>query len=365
MRREKRYKQPGERSKRGGSRAGSCFGFFLLLIIATGIWGLVVVNQKGTENRQVRIDIPEGGTVGSVLPELQEKGVVSRPVAFHIFMSIRGLSGRLKPGIYRLSQDLSIRELANTLISGPSKTEGSVTLIEGWTNVQIADELTRFFLEEGKGARENKDKDTLKRELLAEMSNLNAHRNEFAFLREVPPGRTLEGYLFPDTYAFFYTATPKDVVRKLLLGFDARVTIELRTEARLERGSLFDAVRFASIVQQEAGMDDFASVAGVFANRLKNGQKLESDATVNYVTNKKSLRPTIEDTRVDSPYNTYTNKGLPFGPIGNPSLAALTAAIHPAQHTYLFFLTESENGKAIFGKTFAEHQENVKTYLRK
>jgi UPF0755 protein len=154
------------------------------------------------------------------------------------------------------------------------------------------------------------------------------------------------------------------VVKKFLDNFDKRLTPVLREQISRQGKSIYEVIILASIVQQEAiGEEDMPLVAGVFANRLRIGMALESDATINYVTNKKDRQPLYEDLKVKSPYNTYLNRGLPPGPIANPGIEAIKAAINPAATDYLFFLHPLD-GPTVFSKTLDEHNRNKAKYLK-
>jgi len=127
--------------------------------------------------------------------------------------------------------------------------------------------------------------------------------------------------------------------------------------------NLFETVILASIIEREALYDeDRAMIADIFLKRLDDNIGLQSDATINYITGKKTTRPTFNDLQVDSPYNTYKYRGLPPGPICNPGLASLKAAVYPQVNDYYYFLTDRD-GRAHFGRTYAEHQQNIARYL--
>jgi UPF0755 protein len=169
--------------------------------------------------------------------------------------------------------------------------------------------------------------------------------------------------LFPDTYRIFSDAQAEDIIKKLLDNFDRKVTAQMRFDAPKDNSSFYDALILASIVEREALYDDDRRViAAIFLNRLKQGIGLQSDATINYVTGKKSPRPTYADLQVNSPYNTYKYRGLPPGPICNPGLTSINAVIYSQPNQYYYFLTDSE-GRAHFGRTYAEHQQNIIKYL--
>ncbi len=198
-----------------------------------------------------------------------------------------------------------------------------------------------------------------------------------------PNNTTLEGYLFPDTYRFTKDSTPEQVIQKMLDNFtkrlssigvtvsDGKFIIPGYDKLRVVGGdnqsgmSLYDVLTLASIIELESGdssnmslAEERGLIAGVFYNRMLIGQALESDATVNFVTGKSDPGASIKDTQINSPYNTYRYAGLPPGPIGNPSLGSIQAALNPTQSDYYYFLHKQPSGQVVFSKTFAEHVRN-------
>ncbi|MEK7085005.1 MAG: endolytic transglycosylase MltG, partial [Patescibacteria group bacterium] len=174
---------------------------------------------------------------------------------------------------------------------------------------------------------------------------------------------SLEGYLFPDTYFFLKSDTPEDVVIKMLSNLERRITPELREEIARQGKSTHDALTVASLLEEEAREDeDRRIIAGILWKRIEKGMPLQVDAALTYVTGKASLSLSNGDLRQDSPYNTYKQKGLPLGPISNPGLAAIDAALHPAETEYLFYLSD-RTGILYSAKTHEGHVANKRKYL--
>lgn len=244
------------------------------------------------------------------------------------------------------------RKAAQIKIQQELNRERKMTIIEGWRLKDVAAYLEREGIVE-----ENK---------FLEAAKIGNWRDQYAFLKD-PKIKSLEGFLYPDTYNIFTDATADDIIKKLLDEFDDKLTDKMRADLKASNHSLLDAVILASILEREisnkpAFDSDREIVADIFWKRLSIGMGLQSDATVNYVTGKTSTRPTLKDLEIDSPYNTYKYRGLPPGPINNPSLASLMAVIYPAKNDYYYFLTD-ETGKAYFGKTYEEHLSNIRKYL--
>ena len=181
----------------------------------------------------------------------------------------------------------------------------------------------------------------------------------------MPIGVDLEGYLFPDTYRIYNDASADDILEKMLDNFDTKLSRELRDEIASQGKSIHDIVTMASIIEKEVAVkDDMAIVSGILYKRMEIGMRLEVDSSVNYVSGKSDPSVTYVDLQIDSPYNTYKYDGLPPGPICNPGLQAIQAAVYPGTSSYLFYLNRQDTGETIFSKNFDEHIRNKNKYLK-
>lgn len=241
-----------------------------------------------------------------------------------------------------------------------------ITLLEGWTNEQIADYLTQ------KGI-------TSKKEFLTAASNISL--TDFPILKEKPKNSDLQGFLYPDTY-FIPKNAPNGlnlsdiVIKKSLENFTSKINEPMVAKAKTNGLTFYQTLILASIIEKETGRQtatqtqkdalqtERRTIAGIFYNRLKLGMPLQSDATVNYITKKNLPRPTQADLEVDSPYNTYKYKNLPPEPISNPSLSSIQAALNPVKTDYLYYLHDQITGRAVYAKTYEEHLANKQKYLK-
>ena len=307
----------------------------------------------GTDPTPVKFEIRSGETAAQVADRLQREGLIKDATSFRILLRVQGVDTKLEAGSYELRRTMTPRQIAEALQRGRPASV-TVTIPEGWRTEEIASLLA------GQGLVDQ-----------AEFMRLAQTGEGFAqpFLPPRDPnGRVnLEGYLFPDTYTFATnSANARVVLNRLLDTFGTRVDDALRTSATASRlDNLHAAVTLASIVEREARVpDERPLIAGVYANRLGQGMKLDADPTVQYGMGFDRERATwwrpltVEDYRFASPYNTYLNLGLPPGPICNPGLAAIRAAINPTQTDYLFFVARKD-GTHIFARTFEEHVRNV------
>lgn len=231
--------------------------------------------------------------------------------------------------------------------------ETTITIIEGWNDSEIGEYLEKQGL-------------FTKSEFLKALDNFDT--SKFPLIKR-PAKASLEGYLFPDTYRVSKTSTPEEIISKMLANFSNRLeSIDVSDPEKKYNGlSLYEIITLASIIEKESGGQGTTSgnlslqeernlVASVFYNRLEIGQALESDATINYVTGKDTPAASASDLEVNSAYNTYKYPGLPPGPICNPSLGSLKAAISPAESDFLYFLHKQPSGEVDFSKTFDEHR---------
>jgi UPF0755 protein len=187
------------------------------------------------------------------------------------------------------------------------------------------------------------------------------YSSEFDFLQDKPENESIEGYLFPDTYQIAKGESCEEMLNTMLSNFDKKLTLNLRTEIKNQRKSIFDVVIMASLIEKEVRtFDDKKIVSGILWKRMAVGMPLQLDATINYITGKSDPSATIKDTKIDSPYNTYKYKGLPKGPISNPGINSIIAAIYPSQTDYWYYLAD---GRTIFSKTLEEHNAAAKMYL--
>ena len=271
--------------------------------------------------------------------ELVRLGIIDSSIGWDYYVALFNGEGNFpKPGVYRIPAHASYRTIVRMLVLGPPRNEVKITVPEGWTIDQINASLTSYNASIPKIVPD-------------------ALRSEYPFLASLPKDASLEGYLFPETYFVYADQLPQSLIVKQLDEFATRAP-GIEAEAAKQGRTLRDVVILASIIEKEVSKpEDRAIVASIFLNRLKDGMALQSDATVNYITHAGRARPTLDDLKADSPYNTYAYKGLPPGPISNPGDSALLAALHPAQTDYRYFLTD-DAGKTYFARTFAEHQQN-------
>lgn len=293
----------------------------------------------GGEPREgtVVFTIPSGASFGDVTDTLSARGLVGAPGVFAVYARLRGDDRQIKAGRYQVPADASWGDLLETLATGRVATE-PITIPEGFRLPQMAPRIADL-----SGVAEDS--------VMALLEDSSAHEVYGV------PGPGLEGYLFPDTYRFAPGVPPSRVLEVMIQRYRSMWTRERR--ARLDSLGMTERelVTLASIIQAEARrVDEMPRIASVYHNRLDRGWLLQADPTVLYALGgpRERLLYAAIDSVQDDPYNTYTQPGLPPGPIGAPGEAALEAALHPADEDFLFFVARPD-GTHVFTRTLAEH----------
>lgn len=257
------------------------------------------------------------------------------------------------------------------------REEMEIRLLEGWSIKDMANYFEKINL----FTKEEFIESTFLKSFIIEEEVLNEDGEKnivsinllerFEFLKDLKPESSLQGYLYPDTYRIFVDSKPRDVIIRMLENFDKKLSAEMRENIKKQSKTIHEIVTLASIIEKEAPIDyqksdnyDAKMIAGVFYNRLNNNQALESCATLAFILGVNKEQYSLEDTRVESPYNTYLHRGLPPGPITNPGNLAILAAIEPIDNNYFFFLTPSKTRDIIYSRTYQEHLNNKYKYIR-
>ena len=328
---------------------------FLILFALLVVGFIRMVDTPGPGRETATFSIREGESVTVIAEHLTSAKLIRSPFIFKAQVYFEGARSSFLAGDFTLPPGASIRTIITTLTTAAATEEVTIRVAESATAKEIAAQLEKA------GVISATD---FLQAVSTTDSRTVAPSRSYDFLRDKPSDATLEGYLFPDTYRFYTKATAAHVVQKFLDTFETKVSATILTDIRSQGRTVFDVVTLASVVDQEVRTDvDRRIAAGIFLERMRLGIALQSDATVNYVTGKQALQPTNVDLSVDSRYNTYKYKGLPPGPIGNPSLSAIRAAANPQTSAYLFFLTTPE-GQTVFSKTYEEHLANKRKYLQ-
>ncbi|MCL2696165.1 MAG: endolytic transglycosylase MltG [Clostridiales bacterium] len=350
--------------------AGAISVGFVLLALFFGVHYVLsrfVYPVDTNDATPYEIVIPNNASAGSIAQILYtacgegNKGLIVSTASFKVYVDFMGKAGSLRAGTYILSKNMSIGEIVNQLCQGsPPQRTLRFTVPEGSTVEAIA----TILVEKGIIAEES---------TFLTLAGDAALFSNYTFVNELENRSErrylLEGYLFPDTYEVYVNASAEDVIVKMLTRCYGMYTDELVERAEELHLTRDQVMTLASIIEREAAdPDDFAKVSAVFHNRMKDGMPLESCATLSYALGLNKYTFTKDEMDTVSPFNTYRNKNLPIGPICNPGMNAIYAALYPnedflAAH-YLFFCNANpaETRSLLFSKTYEEHQKLVREY---
>jgi UPF0755 protein len=302
-----------------------------------------VYYSKGSFNEVKVVKIEKGEGNRTVGEKLESGGLIASKYYFFYYMWSNKLVNKILPDEYKLSGKMTVPEIAYRITCEQDKTI-KITFPEGWDSRKMSDRLNSNGLD-GSG-------------FLDLVNNPAVFRDKHEYLQNEDI-KTLEGYLFPDTYFFTRQSTAEEIVTKMLGIFNTKITNQMKNEILKKEKKLNDIVIVASIIEGEVrSTEDRRIVSGIFWKRIREEKPLESCATLAYILSDRKKQYTGEDTRVNSPFNTYIIKGLPPAPISNPGEDSIKAAIDPQESPYNFFLNDPETGETFFAVTYEEHLKN-------
>ncbi len=338
----------------------------IVIGLVSSLWNRLYSEYAGPmepgDDTEVMFAIESGQSLTRVANNLEEAGLIHSKSVFKYYCDFAGMSQKLQIGQYSLKKSMSMMEIADQLTTGDGNPlVRNITLIPGETVEDFAAKLVRNGVLDSSA------------EFLS-LCKSGTRFRDYYYIEDVLRGKNagqrkyvLEGYLAPNTYEMYVTATEEDIIRKLLSQTEAVFPGEAQERAE-DLGMTMDQVlTLASLIEKEAGANDFKKVSAVFHNRLRAGMKLQSDVTIHYITGVRKMALEEKDTALNNPYNTYVVSGLPAGPICNPSSDAIQAALHPDEtfiaENYLYFCAKNpESGELYFSKTLAEHEQAVSIY---
>ncbi len=290
---------------------------------------------------------------------------------FYIRLAYRAFLANEKnfpPLITRVLEKLTRQKPEPVIIP---KAENSIQIIEGWSSLDIGQYLENQGLYKSEKFLDVAGFPRVNYRLEKNKPQPYDFSTEFSFLSDKPKYYGLEGYLFPDTYRIYASSTVTEVIEKMLSNFDKKLTPQMRADIKAQGKTIYEVITLASIVEKEAPIDyqtsddrDARIIAGIFLNRLRIGQGLQSDATLSYIYGDNKPTHSGAELENDSLYNTYKYRGLPPGPICNPGIVAIKAAIYPIKTDYNYFLTPKGKEAVVYARTYEEHLQNKYKYLK-
>lgn len=308
---------------------------------ALGAWQALVPTSAVREGAR-RVDIPANEGVLDIGYRLEGAGLIRSPMTFAVLAELRGTARHLRAGEYEIPQDAATLHILQLIESG-KVLQHAVLLPEGSSVFELAH--------------------TLDHEGLAPAADIIRLAHDRGFLRTLGiDAPSIEGYLFPDTYLLVRGLTPREILARMVHRLRTKITLRMLDEARARGLDLNGLLTLASIIEREAVIrEERPLISAVFWNRLRLDMPLQADPTVQYAVGKDRQPLSRADLLTDDPYNTYRRPGLPPGPIASPGLAAIEAALHPADVKYLYFVSMDDR-RHFFSSTIKEHNAAVARY---
>ena len=317
----------------------------LVLMIAVLLLYQIFWASNHFPEKEKTVIVPTGAAFLEIVDSLEQRGIIRNRTLFVVAGKLSGWSKNLQKGKYAFHDGVSNHEILSGMYRGTAAVRIPVTIREGILSHKIA----RIY------AREIRIDSARFVELVHDQNFIQSLRIE---------STSLEGYLVPETYEFYWDPDEEAVVRRMVEEFVGFFTDSLKARAEELGFDTNEVLTFASIVEGEVLKDEERPIiAGVYHNRLRRRMRLQADPTIQYIIPDGPRRLRYQDLEIESPYNTYQNYGLPPGPINNPGKSSILATLYPAQHAFLFFVTDGEGGH-VFSRTYIEHKRAVRKYRR-
>ena len=322
-------------------------GVFAVLAIIGGVvlYNVFLGRNEFAGQNDKTFLVSRGQTFASIVDSLEAQGIIRNRELFVFVAKTMGGTNRIQIGKYSFGSGISNMDLFYNLREGKYLTLISITIPEGYR----ARAQARIFA----------------RSIGIDSTRYVQLVHDQAFIHSLGiDARSLEGYLMPETYSFYWQQEETDVIKAMVEEFRRFYTDALKARADSLGWTTNQVLTFASIVEGEAVIPaERPIIAGVYHNRLRKGMKLEADPTIQYMFENGPRRVLYSDLKSDNPYNTYRIKGLPPGPVNNPGKASILAALYPARNKYLFFVADGQGGHR-FATNYAEHLRYVQMYRR-
>ena len=307
----------------------------VVLGILLAFYSLILLWPQGNPYDSVKVTIPKGASLKEVSTTLQDYNIIRNERSFLLAVKTLGYEKDMPAGRFKLVKASTNFDIIDQLVNG-MQVNKRVTILEGWTIDLIAEELHDKI-----GIDQNEFK--------------SASTNELLFWKWGISEKTVEGYLFPNTYLFSEEEDIQDIIGRMINEYKQRITLEFRDRMQELGMDEKEIITLASIIEGEAIYDkERAIISGVYHNRLNIGMRLQADPTIQYIINDSPRRLLNKDLKIKSPYNTYLNEGLPPGPINNPGIESIKAALYPAETDYIYFVARGD-GYHTFSRTKEEH----------
>ena len=327
------------------------FSHFLTETIAISVlsgmlayYAIILLWPQSDIDDTISISISKGSTLIDISTELYNKKVIKNRSSFILAVKILGYEKDIPAGKFNIDNVSTNYSLVNKLINSVNVSK-KVTILEGWSINEIAEKLHS----------------SLK---IDKKSFLNASKNKALLDKWDIKSNSFEGYLFPNTYQFADDVSPIKIIDKMVSEYKKNVTKKMYDRMSKINLNENEVLTLASIIEGEAIYDsERPRISGVYHNRLKKGMRLQADPTIQYIIDDSPRRLLNKDLKIKSPYNTYLNHGLPPGPINNPGLESIKAALYPEEIDFLYFVAKGD-GYHTFSKTEKEHNKAKRAFQK-
>ena len=327
------------------------FSHFLTETIAISVlsgmlayYAIILLWPQSDIDDAVSISISKGSTLIDISTELYNKKVIKNRSSFILAVKMLGYEKDIPAGKFNIDNVSTNYSLVNKLINSVNVSK-KVTILEGWSINEIAEKLHS----------------SLK---IDKKSFLNASKNKALLDKWEIKSNSFEGYLFPNTYQFAEDVSPIKIIDKMVSEYKKNVTKKMYDRMSKINLNENEVLTLASIIEGEAIYDsERPTISGVYHNRLKKGMRLQADPTIQYIIDDSPRRLLNKDLKIKSPYNTYLNHGLPPGPINNPGLESIKAALYPEEIDFLYFVAKGD-GYHTFSKTEKEHNKAKRAFQK-
>ena len=307
-------------------------------------YGVLLLWPQGNPYDFVKVTIPKGASLNEVGITLKNNNIIHNKQSFQLAVKILGYEKDIPAGRFRIEKASTNYAIIDQLVNGKQLTK-KVTIREGWTISMIAKEL-----DEKLGIKTHFFEDATHNKNLLDKWGIQA--------------KSFEGYLFPNTYQFNENELPSDIINVMVQEYKRNLSDEMLLQMNQIKMSEQEVLTLASIIEGEAIYDKArAIISGVYHNRLKKGMRLQADPTIQYILEDGPRRLLNRDLKIVSPYNTYLNKGLPPGPINNPGIESIKAALFPTESDYLYFVARGD-GYHTFSKTEKQHNKAKRDFQK-
>ncbi len=311
--------------------------YFKFLLIALFFFYLIIIIwPQNNLKKESSFQIPTGSSLNKVSNILKKNNIIKNETSFILAVTLMGYEKKLQAGKFNLLKDTNNFQLIKKLVYG-NESLVSVTVLEGWSLNQISEEIE-------------------KKIGIKQIDFLEVSRHP-QFLKKLGiAAKSLEGYLFPETYFFSERVSPESIIETMVFQFKKNFSTDFKNRMREIGFNEIEVITLASIIEGEAIFDiERSKVSSVYHNRLKKGMKLQADPTIQYIIEGPPRRLLNKDLKIESPYNTYLNYGLPPGPINNPGLQSIKAALFPKETNFYYFVAKGD-GYHTFTQTEKEHK---------